>query len=45
MYNLKRYFVLNKLYKYIVRIKFVFNKLKYLIGFILQYRNQHKLLF
>ena len=42
MFNLKRYFVLNKLYKYIVRIQFVYYKLKYLIDFILQYVNQYK---
>ena len=31
MFNLKRYLVLNKLYKNIVRIKFYYYKLKYLI--------------
>ena len=30
MFNLKRYFVLNKLFKYIARTKFVYYKLKYL---------------
>ena len=45
MFNLKRYFVLNKLYKYIVRIKFNYSKLKYLINFILQYCIRYKLLY
>ena len=45
MFNLKSNFVLNKLYKYIVRIQFVYYKLKYLIDFILQYLNQYKLIY
>ena len=45
MFILKRYFVLNKLYKYIVRIKFDYDKLKYLIEFILGYHNQYKLMY
>ena len=32
MFNLKRYFVKNKLYKYIVRIKFVYYRQKHLIA-------------
>ena len=43
--NPKRYFILNKLYIYIVRIKFIYYKLKYFINFILQYLNQYKLLY
>ena len=42
MFNLKRYFVLNTLYKNIIRIKFNYDKLRYLIDFVLRYRNQYK---
>ena len=45
MFNLKKNFFLSKLYKYIVRIKFNYDKLKYLIDFILQYRYHNKLMY
>ena len=44
VFNLKKYFVLNKLYKYVVRTKFIYYELKYLISFILQYLIHYKLL-
>ena len=45
MFNVKRYIVLIKLNKYIERIKFIYDKIKYLVDFILQYYNQLKLLY
>ena len=45
MIDLKLHFFLNKLYKYIVSIKFICYKLKYLIDFVLQYSNVYKLLY
>ena len=37
MFSLKKYFVLNKLYKHIVIIKFIYYKFKHLIHITLQY--------